>query len=246
MLGHWEWGLSTPFGLPWLLVFQFLRVQCLFPSGRCRSEQGVHEIVYPVGYVTQYQPSNPGTWISKDMLVRAKLFQRRWSRVTCHHLFLTGSRECRGVRCAAVAPDPTILCGPEKGGFWAFQRYQTWCGLARISLTKVSKREHINLRQSSISPVLIMLASKRNVHHFLLIKAEKERLKNWRNCGQVCQRRSSFDVQSRHLWKDENLCCAGILKTASREIWTGFIRKCMGPKRGAIHAQKQRTGSWLI
>ena len=33
MLGHWD----TPFGLPWLLVFQFLRVQCLFPSGRCRS-----------------------------------------------------------------------------------------------------------------------------------------------------------------------------------------------------------------
>ena len=28
-----------------------------------------------------------------------------WSRVTCHRLFLTGSRECRGVRCAAVSPD---------------------------------------------------------------------------------------------------------------------------------------------
>ena len=139
-----------------------------------------------------------------------------WSRVTCHHLFLTGSRECRGVRCAAVAPDPTILCGPEKGGFSAFQRYQTWCGLARISPTKVSKREHINSRQSSISG-FNHVGVQTKCAPFSLDKSRKETIGKLKtDCGLVCQRRSSFDVQSRHLRKDENLCCAGILKTASQ------------------------------
>ena len=37
---------------------------------------------------------------------------------------------------------------------------------------------------------------------------------------------SRVDICKKH----ENLCRAGILKTASREICTGFIRKCIGPK----------------
>ena len=162
-----------------------------------------------------------------------------WSRVTCHHLFLTGSRECRGVRCAAVSPDPIILCGPEKGGFSAFQRYQTWCGLARISPTKVSKREHINLRQSSISPVLIMLASKRNVHHFLLIKAGKRRLENWRLIVAWFVRDDPASTFRVDICERMKTCAAQeFWKLLHSEIWTGFIRKCIG--------QKQRTGSWLI
>ena len=112
-------------------------------------------------------------------------------------------------------------------------------------LQKWVEREHINSRQSSISG-LTVLASKRNMHHFLSKKAGQKRLQNWSHCAQVCQRRSIFEVQSRHLQKHENLCRTGILKTASSEIWTGFIRKCMGPKRGAIHAQKQSSESWLI
>ena len=29
------------------------------------------------------------------------------------------------------------------------------------------------------------------------------------------------------------------LKTALRKMWARFIRICIGPKRGAMHAQKQ-------
>ena len=94
-------------------------------------------------------------------------------RVTCHHLFLTGSREYREVLCAAVSPDLTILCGPEKG-VSELSNDTKHDVVSKNIAYKSELRGSISIQDSPPFPVLTMLASKRNVHHFLLIKAEKK------------------------------------------------------------------------
>ena len=146
------------------------------------------------------------------MLLRAKLKRRQNRTTNDSHIescyFPTGSRECRGVRCAAVSPDPTILCGPENGVSELSNDTKHDVVCQEYRLQKRVKREHINSRQSSISG-FNHVGVQTKCAPFSLDKSRKE--------GQVCQRRSSFEDQSRHLQKDENLCGAGILKTASRQ-----------------------------
>ena len=153
-----------------------------------------------------------------------------WSRVTCHHFFLNGSRECRGYGAQEFLLIPQYYACLKRVFSELSNDTKHDVVWWEYRLRKSVKMEYINSRQSSISGVN-HVGVQTKCAPFSLDKSRKE--------GQVCQRRSSFEDQSRHLQKDENLCRAGILKTAPRKMWARFIRKCIGPKRGAMHAQKQ-------